>query len=166
MTSDGAAGNGVITPAMRALVDRQRLGFVATVNADGTPNLSPKGTVVVRDDEHLLWVDIRSPRTISNIRERPATEINVVDPLTRKGYRFRGTCELIEDGDELEAIRVFYRDERNVSNPIRRAVLVKVDAAEEVTSPSYDEPDADEAAIRARYIAWYTAESTEGIEQP
>lgn len=166
MTSDGDVGSGVITEAMRALVDRQRLGFVATVNADGTPNLSPKGTVVVWDDSHLLWVDIRSPRTIRNLRERPATEINVVDPLTRKGYRFRGRCELIEDDTDLEPIRSFYRDERNVPNPIRRAVLVTVDEAEEVTSPSYDDPDADEAEIRARYVAWYMPESTEGVEQP
>jgi predicted pyridoxine 5'-phosphate oxidase superfamily flavin-nucleotide-binding protein len=156
----------MITPAMRVLVDRQRLGFVATVNADGTPNLSPKGTVIVWDDEHLLWVDVRSPRTIRNLRERPATEINVVDPLVRKGYRFRGTCRIIENGEELDAIRAFYRDERNVSNPIRRAVLVHVTAAEEVTSPSYDLPDADEAAIRARYVAWYMPETTDGVEQP
>ncbi len=156
----------MITPAMRALVDRQRLGFVATVNADGTPNLSPKGTVLVWDDEHLLWVDIRSPRTIRNLRERPATEINVVDPLIRKGYRFRGTCRVIDDGAELEEVRAFYRDVRKVTNPIRRAVLVKVEAAEEVTSPSYDEPGADEAAIRARYVAWYMPETTDGIEEP
>jgi predicted pyridoxine 5'-phosphate oxidase superfamily flavin-nucleotide-binding protein len=156
----------MITTAMRALVDRQRLGFVATVNADGTPNLSPKGTVLVWDDEHLLWVDIRSPRTIRNLRERPATEINVVDPLIRKGYRFRGTCRIVEEGDELEAIRAYYRNERNVTNPIRRAVLVKVDAAEEVTSPSYDDTDADEAVIRARYVAWYMPETPEGVEQP
>jgi hypothetical protein len=156
----------MITPAMRALVDRQRLGFVATVNADGTPNLSPKGTVVVWDDEHLLWVGIRSPRTIRNLRERPATEINVVDPLIRKGYRFRGTCRLIEDGTELEEIRAFYRDVRKVTNSVRRAVLVRVDAVEEVTSPSYDEPEADEAAIRARYVAWYMPETTDGVEEP
>ncbi len=156
----------MITPAMRAMVDRQRLGFVATVNADGTPNLSPKGTVIVWDDHHLLWVDIRSPRTIRNLRERPATEINVVDPLTRKGYRFRGTCRIIEGGPELEQIRAYYRDERNVGNPIRRAVIVEVTAAEEVTSPSYDEPGADEAAIRARYVAWYMPETTDGVEQP
>jgi predicted pyridoxine 5'-phosphate oxidase superfamily flavin-nucleotide-binding protein len=157
----------MITAAMRALVDRQRLGFIATVNADGTPNLSPKGTVVVWDDEHLLWADIRSPRTIRNLRERPATEINVVDPLSRKGYRFRGICRIVENDDiELEAIRTFYRDERNVSNHVRRAVIVRVKEVEEVTSPSYDDPDADEAEIRARYVAWYMPETTDGVEQP
>ncbi|MDQ3524689.1 MAG: pyridoxamine 5'-phosphate oxidase family protein [Chloroflexota bacterium] len=156
----------MITQDMRALVDRQRLGFVATVNADGTPNLSPKGTVVVWDDNHLLWVDIRSPRTMRNLRERPATEINVVDPLIRKGYRFRGTCRIVTDDAELQPILRFYREERLVMNPIRAAVLVAVVSVERVTSPSYDEPDADEAEIRQRYIAWYTADSVEDVEQP
>lgn len=156
----------MITQDMWALVDRQRLGFVATVNADGTPNLSPKGTVVVWDDNHLLWVDIRSPRTMRNLRERPATEINVVDPLIRKGYRFRGTCRIVTDDAELQPILRFYREERLVMNPIRAAVLVAVVSVERVTSPSYDEPDADEAEIRQRYIAWYTADSVEDVEQP
>ena len=48
---------------MKELVERQRLGFVATVCPDGTPNLSPKGTVSVLDDEHLIFADIRSPGT-------------------------------------------------------------------------------------------------------
>jgi predicted pyridoxine 5'-phosphate oxidase superfamily flavin-nucleotide-binding protein len=156
----------MITQDMWALVDRQRLGFVATVNADGTPNLSPKGTVVVWDDNHLLWVDIRSPRTMRNLRERPATEINVVDPLIRKGYRFRGTCRIVTDDAELQPILRFYREERLVMNPIRAAVLVAVVSVERVTSPSYDDPDADEAEIRQRYIAWYTADSVEDVEQP
>lgn len=156
----------MITREMRALVDRQRLGFVATVNADGTPNLSPKGTVVVWDDTHLLWADIRSPRTMRNLRDRPATEINVVDPLTRKGYRFRGTCRIITDNVELEPILRFYREERLLTNPIRAAVLVAVESVELVTSPSYDDPEADEAETRQRYIAWYTADSLENVEQP
>ncbi len=156
----------MITAEMRALVDRQRLGFVATVNADGTPNLSPKGTVVVWDETHLLWADIRSPRTMRNLRELPATEINVVDPLTRKGYRFRGTCRIVTDDAELEPILRFYREERMLPNPIQAAVLVTVESVELVTSPSYDDPDADEAETRRRYIAWYTADSPEGVEQP
>lgn len=35
-----------------------------------------------------------------------------------------------------------------------------------VTSPSYDDPDAEGAVIRAQYVAWYTADTTDGIEQP
>ncbi|HEX6676706.1 MAG TPA: pyridoxamine 5'-phosphate oxidase family protein [Actinomycetes bacterium] len=43
---------------MRRVVAEQRLGFVATVCPDGTPNLSPKGTVAVWDDQHLVFVVI------------------------------------------------------------------------------------------------------------
>ena len=32
---------------MKRVVEEQRLGFVATVSPDGTPNLSPKGTTAV-----------------------------------------------------------------------------------------------------------------------
>jgi predicted pyridoxine 5'-phosphate oxidase superfamily flavin-nucleotide-binding protein len=35
---------GVLTADMKRVVEQQRLGFVATVCPDGTPNLSPKGT--------------------------------------------------------------------------------------------------------------------------
>ena len=36
-------------------VEKQRLGFVATVSATGEPNLSPKGTFVVLDDRTLAF---------------------------------------------------------------------------------------------------------------
>ncbi len=39
-----------LTPEMQRLIAEQRLGFVASVCEDGTPNLSPKGTVSVWDD--------------------------------------------------------------------------------------------------------------------
>jgi predicted pyridoxine 5'-phosphate oxidase superfamily flavin-nucleotide-binding protein len=38
---------GVLTDEMKQVVEQQRLAFVATVCADGTPNLSPKGTISV-----------------------------------------------------------------------------------------------------------------------
>ena len=43
----------MLNSEMKRMVERQRLGFVATVCPDGTPNLSPKGTTAVWDDDHL-----------------------------------------------------------------------------------------------------------------
>ena len=42
---------GVLTDEMKKVVERQQLGFVATVCADGSPNVSPKGTISVLDDD-------------------------------------------------------------------------------------------------------------------
>jgi predicted pyridoxine 5'-phosphate oxidase superfamily flavin-nucleotide-binding protein len=54
-----------LTADMKRVVVEQRLAFVATVCPDGTPNLSPKGTISVWDDDHLVFADIRSPGTIT-----------------------------------------------------------------------------------------------------
>jgi predicted pyridoxine 5'-phosphate oxidase superfamily flavin-nucleotide-binding protein len=84
----------ILTEDMRRLIAAQRLCYVATVDADGSPNLSAKGTLVVWDANTLAFADIRSPRTVANLRVNPRVEVNVVDPLARKGYRFKGAAEV------------------------------------------------------------------------
>ena len=74
----------ILTPDMKRVLEEQRLGFVATVCPDGTPNLSPKGTTTAWDDDHLIFADIHSPGTIANLHHNPHVEVNVVDPLDRK----------------------------------------------------------------------------------
>jgi uncharacterized protein len=141
----------VLTDEMIRVVEEQALGFVASVCADGTPNLSPKGTVSVWDREHLVFADICSPGTVANVRERPIVEINVVDPFRRKGFRFKGPARVVDAGAELERGLRFFRD-RGVALPIRSVVLVRVERAEPLISPAYDagatEPELVERWLR------------------
>src|SRR5260221_12482080 len=97
-----------LTEDMKRIINEQRLGFVASVCPDGTPNLSPKGTTAVWDDEHLIFADIRSPQTVQNLRANPAIEVNVVDPIARRGYRFKGQATVVDGGEWLEQILAFY----------------------------------------------------------
>jgi predicted pyridoxine 5'-phosphate oxidase superfamily flavin-nucleotide-binding protein len=133
---------GILTEDMKRVVSEQRLGFVATVCPDGTPNLSPKGTTAVWDDDHIVFADIRSPATVSNLRRNPSTEVNVVDPMVRKGYRFKGVASVVTEGALFERILNFYRTERNLDEGrtrIRSFVLVKIDEAMPLISPAYDQ---------------------------
>ena len=86
---------GILDDDMKRVVRQQRLGFVATVCPDGTPNLSPKGTAAIWDDDHLVFADLASPVTMANLRHNPALELNVVDVFARKGYRFKGTATIV-----------------------------------------------------------------------
>jgi predicted pyridoxine 5'-phosphate oxidase superfamily flavin-nucleotide-binding protein len=140
---------GILTDDMKRVVREQRLAFVATVCADNTPNLSPKGTIAVWDDHHLVFANIRSPQTIANLRRNPAIEINVVDPMVRKGYRFKGTAAVLEGGARYDEIMALYRA-RGVSNRIRELVVITVEHALPVTSPAYD-LGLSEAEVRARW---------------
>jgi len=149
-----------LTDDMKRVVAQQRLAFVATVRPDGTPNLSPKGTIAVFDDEHLVFADIRSPATIRNLEKNSSIEINIVDPFCRKGYRFKGTAEIVRDGERYREIQRFYgkkwvdvgKGGKELS--IRRFVLVKVQDALPLISPSYDS-GGDEAQIRRQWVEYF-----------
>jgi predicted pyridoxine 5'-phosphate oxidase superfamily flavin-nucleotide-binding protein len=145
-----------LTEDMQRVVREQRLGYVATVCPDGTPNLSPKGTTRVWDDNHLVFADIRSPRTIANLRQNPAIEINVVDWFTRKGYRFKGIASVIESGSLFDDLAAFYEQPGPSDTPrrIRVFVVVEVQRALPLISPAYDR-DVTEDQVRTQWEEYY-----------
>jgi len=144
---------GFLTAEMRLMLDEQQLGFVATVCPDGTPNLSPKGTTTVWDDDHLVFADICSPTTIANLRQNSAVEINVVDPLTRKGYRFKGVAVIFNEGMRFEEINEFYR-RRGSTTKKQHFVLVKIERVAPLISPAYDLGES-ERQIGARWRQYW-----------
>lgn len=142
---------GILNKDMKRLVDEQKLGFVATVGADGTPNLSPKGTMVVLDDDHIAFGEIRSPNTVENLRHNPVLEINFVDPFARKGYRFKGRAVFLERGsDAFNASFAPFAQWGDLANTINGIVRVRVERALPITSPAYD-MGASEADLRAQW---------------
>ena len=128
---------GLLTNEIKNIIEQQKLGYVATVSPDSTPNLSPKGTISVWDEEHLIFEDIKSPKTITNLEKNSSVEINVVDPITRKGYRFKGTGTILSSGQEYDKIISHYNN-IGIKSKIGRVVLIKVTRVNDVTSPLYD----------------------------
>ncbi len=124
-----------ISDEIKHFLERQKLGFVATISPDNTPNVSPKGTILAWDDEHLIFADIKSPQTISNLENNPSVEINVVDPILRKGYRFKGKGMILKDNEEFSKILKFY-EEKGIKSKINAVVMVKVATLSEVQRPS------------------------------
>lgn len=152
---------GVLDADMKRVVTDQRLGFVATVCPDGTPNLSPKGTTTVWDDTHLVFADLRSPQTIENIEAgNLIVEVNVVDPIIRKGYRFRGTASVHRDGPLHRAALERFRAERGIQpERIRAVVLIEIERALPLVSPAYED-GSTEAEVEHRSLAWYGLQRT------
>jgi hypothetical protein len=145
----------MLTADMKRVVEEQRLGFVATVCPDGTPNLSPKGTTTVWDDDHLIFANIRSPGTIANLRRNDSVEVNVVDPFLRKGYRFKGVASVLNSGPVYEKAIAFYKD-RGVANAIGEIVIVEVQRALPIDSPAYDLGHTEDE-VRARWVRYWSS---------
>ena len=140
---------GLISQQIQRFLDVHKLGYVATVSSDNAPNLSPKGTIIGWDSDTLSFADIRSPDTMRNILSNPAVEINVIDPLSRKGFLFRGTSRIVRNSATYDDILKCYRD-RGVKSPINAIVLVDVSEVKEVTSPLYD-LGVTESEIRSKW---------------
>ncbi|GGO68478.1 pyridoxamine 5'-phosphate oxidase family protein [Nonomuraea cavernae] len=147
---------------MRLIVETARLSFVATVCPDGSPNLSPKGSMRVYDDAHLAFMDIASPNTVANLRRDPRIEVNSIDFLRRRGYRFKGTAELREPGDPVhEWLHAWLLDLNGPGYPAHRAILVHVERALPILSPAYTFGGADEVDLRRAWAGTYLADLDE-----
>lgn len=144
----------LLTEEIRAFVNHTKLGFVATVCPDGTPNLSPKGTTIAWDGQHLAFADIHSPKTISNLLLNPSVEINVVDVFSRKGYRFKGRAEVLNQGDVFETISRYYLDGGSQYS-IHNIVWIRVDQVFPLYSPAYNHLSEEE--ILRKWIGYWNS---------
>jgi len=154
----------ILTEDMKRVIREQRLGFYATVCEDGSPNLSPKGTtgycgtsiedLRAWDDDHLFFADIRSPKTVANIRRGSLVEVNLVDPYVRKGFRFKGPAVVHDRGTEtfdagLERLRK--EGITKLLDRVRAIVVIEVREARALISPCYDGGTTTEADMRRRF---------------
>jgi uncharacterized protein len=147
----------ILTDDMKRLVTEQKLAFHATVCPDGSPNLSPRGSTRVWDDDHLFFADICSPQTTANIRAGSPIEVNVVDPFVRKGYRFKGRAEIHERGSAVfsEGVERMRADGSTLTERVEAIVVIEVRYAAPLVSPAYDDGVTTEADMlesqRARF---------------
>ena len=137
-----------LTPDMRAVIRAAHLCFAATVTPDGRPNLSPKGTIRVWDDTSLFFLDIASPGTRANLASNPYMELNVVDQLSRRGYRFAGPVDLHTEGPLFnDALHRAFAG-APARYPVAGVVRLHIERAAALVSPGYAHVR-DEAEMRA-----------------
>ena len=116
----------IITDDMRRIVQATRRCFAANVDEDGTPNLSPKSSLMGYDDD-LVFAIIASPNTVCNLRRNPAIEINAIEIFARRGHRFKGTADMMPPGTpEYDFVAEPYWAEKGKQFPVHEIVKVVV----------------------------------------
>lgn len=115
---------------MKELIESQKMSFVATAGSDGIPNVSPKGTIRVLDDETLIFADLFSTRTRTNVRGNPKIALSVVDEKARRGYQFKGQAELLSQGPLYEKM---VKDLESLQTTIKNVVKIRVEEIYDLT---------------------------------
>jgi len=94
-----------LTEEVKKMIAELIPAFVATASKSGKPNVSPKGSLRVVDNEHVAFAEIMSPNTLANIKENPQVEVLVFDPAVWGGCRVRGRAEVLESGELVDSFK-------------------------------------------------------------
>ena len=83
-----------------------------------------------------MFLDLHSPQTVRNIEAgNTVVEINVVDPIRRKGYRFKGPATVHRDGPVYDDVVRFYEHAAGLDHGgINAVVMVEVEQASALVS--------------------------------
>lgn len=122
-----------LTQEMKDLVAAQQC-FVATVSADGQPNVAPKRSTMVLDDEHLVFSEVTGKQTWANVQNGSTVAIGVVDRDKMVGFRFVGRPELVKAGPLFDKASEALKA-RGIIAPVKAVVKVKVDAIYKLGNP-------------------------------
>ena len=88
---------GTLNEEAKKLIGEIHPALVATASKDGKPNVSAKGSFRVLDDDHVIFTDVNSPRTVANLKENPQVSIICLDS-NRRSCRIWGTTEVLNSG--------------------------------------------------------------------
>lgn len=114
------------------------LCWLATVDQDGMPNVSPKEAFLADGDKHLLIANIASPNSVNNIQANSSVCVSFVDVFRQKGFKLKGKAVVLEEKDDLYAEKhQIFLDITNGKYPIKGIIQIEVTEVNPIIAPSY-----------------------------
>ena len=109
--------------------------IVGTASADGEPQISMKGSVIVYDAGTLAYWERAKRIAMQNVQANPKVVIFYRNPEKRINWRFHGTATILESGDVRDDVMSRTPQAELDRDPERlgAAVLVKIDRITELS---------------------------------
>ncbi len=133
------------------------LCWLATCDASGQPNVSPKEVFSAIDEHHLVIAHIASPRSVRNLADNPRVCVSFIDVFTQKGFKVLGTATVVLPDDARFAQLVPPLLAKTQGKfPIHAAIWTRVTDVSPIVAPSYRFfPDTTEATQVASAMRTY-----------
>lgn len=128
----------MLAPEVIDCAKRAVLCWLATVDADGVPNVSPKEVWAPIGDRHIVVANIASPVSVRNIEANAAVCVSFIDVFVQKGFKVKGRATVVRPGDAEYARWVAPLEEVTGGRfPIRSVIVVEVSGVAAIVAPSY-----------------------------
>ncbi|AYZ74651.1 pyridoxamine 5'-phosphate oxidase [Fusobacterium necrophorum] len=86
-----------LTDAMKEIIEKQ-LAYVSTVSNEGMPNIGPKRSMRILDENTLIYNENTGKQTMNNILANGKVAVAYADWAKLDGYRFVGKAEVFTEG--------------------------------------------------------------------
>src|SRR5215475_9769199 len=102
--------------------------ILASVSADGEPDIGYKGSMMVFDQESLAYWERTKRQHLKNVTENPKVVVLFRDPKTRLNFRFHGVAKVHESGTVRDAVMSRTVKDELDKDPERKgaAVVIRV----------------------------------------
>ncbi len=128
----------MLSPEVQHSASRSILCWLATVSADGQPNVSPKEIFAVFDTNHLVIANIASPTSVRNVEVNPLVCVSFVDVFVQKGFKVIGTARSLRKAEsEFAQWSAPLLAKAGPRFPIHSVIVVKASSVESILAPSY-----------------------------
>ena len=128
----------MLDAAIKQSISESVLCWLATANAKGEPNVSPKEMFVPCGDERLLIANIASPNSVANIKQNPSVCVSFIDIFKQKGFKLRGAARIVESSEpRFQSLLNELHKLGGEAFPVASIIEVTVEAAEQIIAPSY-----------------------------
>lgn len=134
---------------LRTAHDEKVPCLVATASKDGDPQLSPRGSVAVYDDETLSFWEYSFKKTYQNVQENPKVAVyyrNVARakeiPYRGSAFRFYGTARICASGPERDRAWELTVPSEKEMDPEKKGVgvLIRVERIEDIKGNDIGHP--------------------------
>lgn len=128
----------MITDEVKNYINKSVLCWLATIDCDYMPNVSPKELFAFYDQDTLIIANIASPNSEKNILFISNVCVSFVDVFVQKGYKLKGKA-VIHSNDSL-LFEVYSQTIRNLFGdkfPFSTIIEIKVNTADKIIAPSY-----------------------------
>ncbi|MFL9710894.1 pyridoxamine 5'-phosphate oxidase family protein [Methylobacillus sp. Pita1] len=115
----------ILNDSIKAMLAKE-LPVQATVSKDGLPDIGPKRSLRVYDDQTLIYNENTGGQTLQNIRDGSKMAIAVIDRPALDGYRIVGTPELFSAGTAPYDNALAFAEKNGMKTP-KFAVLIHID---------------------------------------
>ena len=128
----------ILSTAVREAARSSALCWLATVDADGQPHVSPKEVWAIADEQHVVVAHIASPVTARNIRQQPQVCLSFVDVWVQKGFKLLGTAhEVCADDPAFAAWAAPLLAMVGQRFVIHSVLVIRVSSVASIVAPSY-----------------------------